>query len=227
MCHVETGIRRRVHGAGPDLRPGVAPEPSVRPGTPHARPLSPRGRCGTGTRISHGHQVQAGPRLARPVSNVSGTHDLYLRFAGGSGNLFNVDWWQFNVRGTPTPPPSPPPTTTPSPTTPSPTASATTPPTGAACTVAYRTTNSWTGGFQGEVTLTAGSAPIDGWTVRWTLGAGQSVGQVWNGTASTSGSTVTVRNTSYNGALVVGGSTTFGFIAGGAPSTPSFTCTSP
>ncbi|MDG4810022.1 family 43 glycosylhydrolase [Micromonospora sp. WMMD1120] len=29
------------------------------------------------------------------VSGATGTHDLYLRFAGGSGNLFNVNWWQF------------------------------------------------------------------------------------------------------------------------------------
>ncbi|NKY39106.1 family 43 glycosylhydrolase [Cellulomonas septica] len=38
-----------------------------------------------------------------PVTGATGTHDLYLRFAGGSGNLFNVDWWQF-VRGTTTTP---------------------------------------------------------------------------------------------------------------------------
>lgn len=30
-----------------------------------------------------------------PVSGAVGTHDLYLRFTGGSGNLFNVNWWQF------------------------------------------------------------------------------------------------------------------------------------
>lgn len=29
------------------------------------------------------------------VSGVSGVHDLYLRFSGGTGNLFNVNWWQF------------------------------------------------------------------------------------------------------------------------------------
>ncbi|MET9697257.1 family 43 glycosylhydrolase [Streptomyces sp. NPDC006529] len=31
-----------------------------------------------------------------PVTGATGTHDLYLRFAGGSGFLFNVDWWQFS-----------------------------------------------------------------------------------------------------------------------------------
>uniref|UniRef100_UPI0038B5556E family 43 glycosylhydrolase n=1 Tax=Kitasatospora sp. CMC57 TaxID=3231513 RepID=UPI0038B5556E len=30
-----------------------------------------------------------------PVTGATGTHDLYLRFAGGSGSLFNMNWWQF------------------------------------------------------------------------------------------------------------------------------------
>ncbi|WP_155340974.1 family 43 glycosylhydrolase [Acrocarpospora corrugata] len=30
-----------------------------------------------------------------PVSGATGTRDLYLRFAGGGGYLFNVNWWQF------------------------------------------------------------------------------------------------------------------------------------
>ena len=32
-----------------------------------------------------------------PVSGATGTHDLYLRFAGGGGYLFNVNWWQFTA----------------------------------------------------------------------------------------------------------------------------------
>jgi beta-xylosidase len=31
-----------------------------------------------------------------PVSGASGTQDVYFRFAGGSGYLFNVNWWQFS-----------------------------------------------------------------------------------------------------------------------------------
>jgi arabinoxylan arabinofuranohydrolase len=31
------------------------------------------------------------------VTGATGTHDLYLRFTGGSGNLFNVNWWQFDA----------------------------------------------------------------------------------------------------------------------------------
>lgn len=30
-----------------------------------------------------------------PVSGATGTRDLYLRFAGGSGYLLNLNWWQF------------------------------------------------------------------------------------------------------------------------------------
>ncbi|MFF0723093.1 family 43 glycosylhydrolase [Micromonospora sp. NPDC003816] len=37
------------------------------------------------------------------TSGATGTRDLYLRFTGGSGFLFNVDWWQFTSGGTPTP----------------------------------------------------------------------------------------------------------------------------
>ncbi|MEU4623310.1 family 43 glycosylhydrolase [Actinoplanes sp. NPDC023801] len=34
-----------------------------------------------------------------PVSGVTGTQDLYLRFAGGTGHLLNLDWWQFSTAG--------------------------------------------------------------------------------------------------------------------------------
>jgi hypothetical protein len=29
------------------------------------------------------------------VNGATGTRDLYLRFAGGTGSLFNLNWWQF------------------------------------------------------------------------------------------------------------------------------------
>jgi hypothetical protein len=153
-----------------------------------------------------------------PVTGASGTHDLYLRFTGGSGNLFNVDWWQFSAPGGPAsppptaPPPSPPPAS---------------PPPGGACSATYRTTNSWSGGFQAEVTVTAGAAAVNGWTARWTLASGQTIGQVWNGVLSTTGSTATVSNVAWNGSLAPNASTAFGFIAAGTPSTAALTCASP
>lgn len=30
-----------------------------------------------------------------PVSAASGVHDLYLKFTGAAGNLFNLNWWEF------------------------------------------------------------------------------------------------------------------------------------
>ncbi|MFB9629319.1 cellulose binding domain-containing protein [Nonomuraea helvata] len=50
---------------------------------------------------------------------------------------------------------------------------------------------------------------------------------MWNGTRTVSGSAVTVRNTSYNGSIAAGSSTTFGFTANGTAATPAVTCTSP
>jgi hypothetical protein len=35
--------------------------------------------------------------VACAVSGVTGVHDLYLRFTGGAGNLFNLNWWQFQA----------------------------------------------------------------------------------------------------------------------------------
>lgn len=73
-------------------------------------------------------------------------------------------------------------------------------------------TNSWSGGFQAEVKVTAGSTPIKGWTVSWAFANGQTISQVWNGSYTQNGPNVTVTSTAYNGALPAGGSTTFGFI---------------
>ncbi|NLM60421.1 MAG: carbohydrate-binding protein, partial [Clostridium sp.] len=41
------------------------------------------------------------------VSSVKGMHDLYLVFKGGSGYLFNINWWKFyDVSIEPTPIPT-------------------------------------------------------------------------------------------------------------------------
>ncbi|MEU7713078.1 glycoside hydrolase N-terminal domain-containing protein [Micromonospora chalcea] len=121
---------------------------------------------------------------------------------------------------TPTSTPSPTPTPTPTPTTSSPA------PSGARAT--YAITGSWSGGFQAEVTVTAGATAIRGWTVSWTFPNGQVINQIWSGTHTQNGANVTVRNVDYNGSLPAGGSTTFGFIgtAGGTNNPPTnLTCT--
>jgi enterochelin esterase-like enzyme/fibronectin type 3 domain-containing protein/regulation of enolase protein 1 (concanavalin A-like superfamily) len=32
-----------------------------------------------------------------PISGAAGTHDLYLKFTGGSGDRFAIEWWKFNA----------------------------------------------------------------------------------------------------------------------------------
>ncbi len=100
------------------------------------------------------------------------------------------------------------------------------PPTGSrGCTATYTIVNSWPGGFQGEIRVTAGGSAISGWTVTFTLGSGQSITQAWNATVSGS-PTVTARNLAYNGSLPAGGSTSFGFIGSGSGASASAaTCT--
>lgn len=46
------------------------------------------------------------------ISGVTGVHDLFFRFTGGSGYLFNFSWWKFDSDTIPTPttPPTPSPT---------------------------------------------------------------------------------------------------------------------
>ncbi|WP_435832647.1 CotH kinase family protein [Micromonospora wenchangensis] len=134
-----------------------------------------------------------------------------------------------------TPPPSP---TSPAPTTPPPTTTApptttpppptTTPPPGTArCTATYTVTSQWTGGFQGEVRVTAGTSAISNWTVTWAYANGERVTQAWNATVTSQGTTVTARNVAYNGALAAGASTSFGFLGSstGSPGLPVPSCT--
>ena len=87
--------------------------------------------------------------------------------------------------------------------------------------------NSWGGGFQADVSVTAGSAAIRGWRVAWTFANGQTISQLWNGTLSQSGANVAVTNLGYNGALSAGASTSFGFSASqsGTNAVPAVTCT--
>jgi predicted carbohydrate-binding protein with CBM5 and CBM33 domain len=106
----------------------------------------------------------------------------------------------------------------------------TTPPPSGSCSAAYTITNSWQGGFQGTVTITnTGTSPLNGWTVFFTNPTGVAVTQVWNGTMTTSGSNVTVKNVSWNRQVAANGSTTFGFIgtSTGTPAAPGAACTSP
>jgi non-reducing end alpha-L-arabinofuranosidase len=94
------------------------------------------------------------------------------------------------------------------------------------CRVDYAVSSTWPGGFGANVTVTNLGDAINGWTVRWSFGAGQTITQLWNGSFTQSGSQVAVTNLSYNAAVATGASTAFGFNGawtGSNPAPTSFT----
>ncbi|WP_089919906.1 cellulose binding domain-containing protein [Lentzea albida] len=97
-----------------------------------------------------------------------------------------------------------------------------TPPPPPSCVVVYRITGQWSGAFQAEVTVrNVSGALVEGWTVRWRFAEGESIAQLWNGTASQSGVNVSVTNADYNALIVADGSVSFGFNGSTTvPSTP-------
>ncbi|MHC3468894.1 cellulose binding domain-containing protein [Streptomyces sp. 7R007] len=87
-----------------------------------------------------------------------------------------------------------------------------TPPATGACTVTYKITNQWTGGFQADVRLTnTGSTSWNGWSLAWTFADGQKITQLWNADYTQSGATVTAQNVTWNGTVAPGSSASFGF----------------
>ncbi|WP_328676638.1 cellulose binding domain-containing protein [Streptomyces sp. NBC_00343] len=80
------------------------------------------------------------------------------------------------------------------------------------CTVTYKITNQWAGGFQADVQLTnTGSTAWNGWSLGWSFADGQQIGQLWNADYTQSGAAVTAKNVSWNGTVAAGSSVGFGF----------------
>jgi hypothetical protein len=201
---------------------------------------------GAGANISYWSDVQDGTHCAVRSewrTPLQQNIQKFLTRTGNAAGVFRIsslkagnlsqwrDWTTPTLTDGPTsgPPPnssSPPPVNTSSP----PPVNTSSPPPagGGACGATYRIVNQWQGGFQAEVAVRAGVAAINGWTVGWTFSSGQTITQIWSGTATSNGANVTVRNVSYNGALPANGTTTFGFIGGGSSAVPNpVTCTSP
>ncbi|MEO3926819.1 endo-1,4-beta-xylanase [Micromonosporaceae bacterium B7E4] len=106
----------------------------------------------------------------------------------------------------------------------SPSVSPSSPQPGAGCT-ASMSLNSWNGGFVATVRVTAGSAPINGWSVGLTLPSGATVSNSWNSTASGTSGAVRFTNLSYNGRIAAGQSAEFGFQGTGTATGITPTCT--
>ena len=83
-------------------------------------------------------------------------------------------------------------------------------------TAAFSVQNSWSSGYQGQVTVNnTSSSSISTWKVELTLPAGSSIGQSWNATQATSGNTYTFTPAGWNATIAAGASTSFGFIVNG------------
>ncbi|MEV7069408.1 cellulase family glycosylhydrolase [Streptomyces sp. NPDC093990] len=83
------------------------------------------------------------------------------------------------------------------------------------CSVGYRVVGEWQGGFQGEIVVrNTGTAAVTGWRLGFTFADGQTVAQMWGGTAAQSGGAVTVTPAAYTNTIAAGGAVTLGFIGG-------------
>ena len=114
-----------------------------------------------------------------------------------------------------------PPTATP---TPRPTATPT-PVTGGTYGVTYSNPSVWNTGYNASVTvINKSTSAINGWTISWQLTHGETLLSAWNATCTTSGTTITCVNASYNGTLGAnGGNQNFGvqFNANGTATSPT------
>jgi cellulase/cellobiase CelA1 len=103
------------------------------------------------------------------------------------------------------------------------------PPPASGCTASYSVVNSWSGGFQSQVTVTnTGTTPLNGWQLGWTFPGDAKISSFWNGSYTQSGEQVSVTPVSYNGTIAPGSSVTVGFTAtdtSGAAPPSSVSCT--
>ncbi|MEV4727695.1 cellulose-binding domain-containing protein, partial [Micromonospora humida] len=90
----------------------------------------------------------------------------------------------------------------------------------AGCSVNYTVSSEWGGGFGANVAITNLGDALSSWTLTWSFAFGQSVTQAWNATVTQSGSAVTAKNVSYNGAIPTNGSVSFGFNGAWTSSNP-------
>jgi mannan endo-1,4-beta-mannosidase len=81
------------------------------------------------------------------------------------------------------------------------------------CTVTYKIVGEWPGGFQGDIAIrNTGATPIENWKLGFAFADGQTVANMWGGTAAASGGDVTVTPAAYTATIAPSGSVEVGFI---------------
>ncbi|GAA2714987.1 glucuronyl esterase domain-containing protein [Actinoplanes palleronii] len=175
--------------------------------------------------IQNGNHCAIRPEWTTPLQQTirrfllrTGTDPGTFRIsAKAAGNLAEWRDWQtptLTTGSSPSPSsPSPSNPSSPSPSTP-----------GSAGCTASASVNSWTGGFVATIRVTAGSIPVNGWSVGLTLPAGVTITNSWNTTRSATTGAVRFTNVAYNTQIPAGGYTEFGFQATGPTPTLTPTC---
>jgi len=137
----------------------------------------------------------AGTSIVAPLrSSSTGMRYYYVRAQDAAGNLSMASG------------------TVPVTVTPTPTPTVTLPPP-AACTVKYRTTSSWPGGFVADVTVTnTGTSAVDGWKLTFPFAGDQQVTNSWNATFTQAGIGVTLTGLNWNKTIQPGASVTAGLL---------------
>jgi glucose/arabinose dehydrogenase len=83
-----------------------------------------------------------------------------------------------------------------------------------ACSVTYKVESQWGTGFTASVTITNnGTAPVDGWSLRWAFADGQRITSDWDTKATQDGPNVLATNETWNPKIDLGRSVSFGFLA--------------
>jgi predicted carbohydrate-binding protein with CBM5 and CBM33 domain len=194
--------------------------------TPFDQVTNPPANGGPGTDDGHYYwtgKLPAGKTGKHLIYSVWSRSDSTETFYGCSDVVFDGGNGEVTgVGGTPT---SPSPSAPASPSAsvsagPSPSTSTPGGNTGTGCTAMYNITSTWSGGFQGEIMVHAGTTAVNGWNVSWTWPGSQKLASAWSAKATSSGSLVTATNEAWNGSIAAGNHTTFGFLGSGtAPAT--------
>jgi arabinoxylan arabinofuranohydrolase len=99
VCNIDNGDWIRVRGV--DFGSGAASfdarvASATNGGNIELRLDSPTGKLVGTCAVSGTGGWQAWTTKTCNVNGATGIHDLYLKFTGGSGSLFNLNWWKFS-----------------------------------------------------------------------------------------------------------------------------------
>ncbi|WP_245589713.1 serine/threonine-protein kinase [Amycolatopsis balhimycina] len=161
----------------------------------------------TGVTLTDGPETTAAP-IQYPATTVTADHTVSSTTTAALATRLRA------AETPPTPSSSPHPTTT--------------APAQGGCTARYEVTSAWPDGAQAQVTVhNDRPARLSGWTVTWVLAAGTGIRDLWNGTLTQDGSSVTVTDAGWNALLEPGASASFGLNeirTGGRGAVPVVSC---